>query len=152
MSDYIRMQGADPRAMDSARPGYDEPSATSGWLVFAATIAMLAGFFNIIVGLVALFKSSYYVATPGGYLVMNLTGWGWLHLIVGVLAAAAGAALFSNAGWAKVVVVVLAGFNALAMLAFISAAPAWGLIIIVMDVLVIWAVIAHANDPESSTV
>ncbi|WP_326568810.1 hypothetical protein VSH64_44880 [Amycolatopsis rhabdoformis] len=150
MSDYIRMQGSDPRAMDSARPGFAEPRAASGWIAFAGTMAILVGFFNIIVGLVALFKNNYYVSTPGGYLVMNLTGWGWLHLIVGALAAAAGAALFSGAGWAKIVVVVLAGFNALAMLAFISAAPAWGLIVIVMDVLVIWAVIAHSNEPEPS--
>lgn len=150
MSDYIRMQGTDPRAMDSARPGFAEPRAANGWTAFAATIAMLAGFFNIIIGLVALFKNDYYVAAPGGYLVLNLTGWGWLHLIVGALAAAAGAALFSGAGWAKIVVVILAGFNALAMLAFLSAAPAWGLIVIALDVLVIWAVIAHSSEPERS--
>ncbi|WP_370542244.1 hypothetical protein [Amycolatopsis sp. FDAARGOS 1241] len=137
--------------MDSARPpGMVTTTGSTGWLAFAGTIAILAGFFNIIMGLVALFRNDYYVAAPGGYLVLNLTGWGWLHLIVGVLAAAAGTALFSGAGWAKVVVVVLAGFNALAHLAFLSAAPAWGLIVIAMDILVIWAVIAHSG--ERSTV
>lgn len=117
-----------------------------GWVWFAAAITLLAGLFNVMEGLVALFDRDYYVLGPAGLLVFTLTGWGWIHLIVGILAVLAGLALFTGAQWARVVAVVLAGFNALAQLAFLSAYPVWGVVILAIDVLVIWAVLVHGDE------
>lgn len=42
-----------------------EPPITRGrWLVVASTIVMFGGFFNVVDGLVALFKPSYFVGQP----------------------------------------------------------------------------------------
>ncbi|KAA9163596.1 hypothetical protein FPZ12_008785 [Amycolatopsis acidicola] len=118
---------------------------TSGWLMFGGTILVLAGLFNVVLGVVGLVKSTYYVMGPQGLLVFDLTAWSWIHLIVGLFAAGTGAALFFEATWARVVAVLLAGFNALAQLVFLSANPLWCTIIIALDILVIWAVLAHGN-------
>ncbi|RSM43757.1 hypothetical protein DMA12_17870 [Amycolatopsis balhimycina DSM 5908] len=117
-----------------------------GWIWFAGAITVLAGLFNVIEGLVALFDKDYYVVGPSGLLVFTLTGWGWLHFVVGVLVVLTGIALLTGAQWARVVTVALAGFNALAQLAFLSAYPFWGVIVIALDVLVIWAVIVHGDE------
>lgn len=117
-----------------------------GWIWFAGTIAVLAGLFNVVEGVVALVDSDYYVVGSAGLLVFDLTGWGWIHLIVGILAFASGLALFTGAVWARIVTVALAGFNALAQLAFLSAYPVWGVVVIALDVLVIWAVIVHGDE------
>ncbi|WP_410607978.1 hypothetical protein [Amycolatopsis sp. lyj-109] len=117
-----------------------------GWIWFAGAITVLAGLFNVVEGVVALFDRDYYVIGPSGLLVFSLAGWGWLHLIVGILVVLTGIALFTGAQWARVVTVALAGFNALAQLAFLSAYPFWGVIVIALDVLVIWAVIVHGDE------
>jgi hypothetical protein len=117
-----------------------------GWIWFASAITVLVGLFNVVEGVVALFDRDYYVIGPSGLLVFSLAGWGWLHLIVGFLVVVTGIALSTGSQWARVVTVALAGFNALAQLAFLSAYPFWGAIVIALDVLVIWAVIVHGDE------
>ncbi|GLY66560.1 DUF7144 family membrane protein [Amycolatopsis taiwanensis] len=126
------------------RPG----SAWVGWIWFAGAMMILLGFFNIIEGIVALFSPRFYIVSPSGLLLFNLTGWGLVHLIIGILAVAAGAALFTGALWARITAVVLAGINAIAQLTFLSAHPVWATIVIALDVVVIWAVIAHGREVE----
>lgn len=121
----------------------------SGKLGFAGVVMVVAGLFNVIIGLVALFDSGYYVLGPSGLLVLDLTGWGWLHLILGALVAITGGALFTGATWARVITILLAGFNALASLVFLSAYPLWSLIVIALDVIVIWAVITADTEADA---
>ncbi|TNC29125.1 DUF7144 family membrane protein [Amycolatopsis alkalitolerans] len=120
----------------------------TGKLVFGGVMMIVAGLFNVIIGVVALFNSHYYVVGPSGLLVLNLSGWGWLHLILGALVAVTGGVLFTGATWARVITVLLAGFNALASLAFLSAYPLWSIVVIALDVLVIWAVITAGTEAE----
>jgi len=107
---------------------------------------ILLGLFNAIEGLVALFYNTFYVVGPERLLVFSLTAWGWVHLIIGVLVFIAGCALFTGAVWARAVAVVLAALNALTQLVFLSASPVWGVIVIALDVLVIWAIVVHGNE------
>lgn len=125
------------------------PSASLGWVGFAGVMMVLLGVFNVIEGLVALFKNSYYVVAPNGLLVFNLTGWGWIHLGIGILEIAAGLALFSGASWARVVAVILVSVNAIDQLAFLSAHPVWATIIIALDVVVVWAVVVHGGEARA---
>jgi hypothetical protein len=53
--------------------------------------------------------------------------------------------------WFAAVMTILAGgFNAVAQLLFMSANPAWALIAITFDLLVIWAVIVHGSEMKES--
>ncbi|MFD2416792.1 DUF7144 family membrane protein [Amycolatopsis pigmentata] len=117
----------------------------SGWMAFSAALLIVAGLFNVIIGLVALFNGAYYVVGPNATLVFSLAGWGWLHLGIGVLAVIIGAALFTGTMWARIATVVIAGLSALAHLAFLGVFPIWSLIVIAIDVLVIWSVTVHGE-------
>ena len=121
-----------------------------GWVYFGGTMLVLAGSFNIIEGLVALFNDQYYVPTRQGLLVFDVTGWGWIHLIIGGLAVIIGVGLFTGATWARVAGVVLAGVNAIAQLTFLSAYPLWAVIVITLDVLIIWALVVHGAEAKST--
>lgn len=132
--------------MSQARMTRTRSTAWAGWVWFAAVMLIMNGTFNAIYGLVALVDDQYYTVGPQGLLVFDLTQWGWVLLIFGVLAVLSGVALFGGALWARIVAVVLASINVIAHIAFMSAQPVWALIAIVVDVLVIWAVIAHGDE------
>jgi hypothetical protein len=121
-------------------------TAWIGWIYFGGTMMVLLGSFALIEGLVALFNDQYYVPTAQGLLVFDITGWGWVHLIMGVLAVIVGAGLFTGATWARISGVVLCALNAIAQLAFLSAYPVWAVIVIALDVLIIWALIVHGDE------
>jgi hypothetical protein len=62
-----------------------------GWVFFAGVMVMILGTFQAIEGLVALFNDEYYVVGSNGLVVsLDYTAWGWVHLIVGVLAVVIG--------------------------------------------------------------
>jgi len=123
-----------------------------GWVYFAGTMLLLVGSFNLIEGLVALFNDQYYVPTRQGLLMFDLTGWGWIHLIMGILAIGVGIGLFSGAMWARIGGVAFAGLNVLLQLAFLSAYPLWATIVIAIDILIIWALIVHGDETKDSAV
>ncbi|MGW6929075.1 DUF7144 family membrane protein [Lentzea sp. NPDC054927] len=122
-----------------------------GWIWFAGIMMMVMGSFNAIEGLVALFRGEYYVVTEEQVLVFDLTAWGWITLLIGILVALAGAALLSGAAWARVLTVVLAVVNSVAQLAFMSVHPVWSTIVITLCVIVIWAVVVHGSEADATT-
>lgn len=122
-----------------------------GWIWFAGIMMIVMGSFNAIEGLVALFRGEYYVVTEEQVLVFDITAWGWITLLIGILVALAGGALLSGAAWARVVAVVLAVVNAVAQLAFVSVHPLWSTIVIALCVTVIWAVVVHGSEADTMT-
>jgi hypothetical protein len=117
-----------------------------GWVYFGGAMMAMLGLFNIIEGLVALFNDEYYVATTQGLLLFDITAWGWVHLIIGIIAVAVGIGVFTGATWARICGVILCGVNAILQLMFLSAYPVWGALVIALDVLVIWALIVHGDE------
>jgi hypothetical protein len=124
--------------------------ATSGWAVgfilFAAIMMMMAGVFQALAGLVAIFENEFYVATRNYLFKFDATTWGWIHLILGVVVALAGWGLLSGRTWARAVGITLALLSAIANFLFIPYYPFWSLLIIALDVFVIWALAAHGGD------
>ena len=117
-----------------------------GFVYFGGAMMILLGAFSVVEGLVALFNDEYYVATAQGVLLFDITGWGWIHLITGAIAVAVGIGVFTGAMWARITGVILCGISALAQLAFLSAYPMWAVLVIVLDILVIWALIVHGDE------
>jgi hypothetical protein len=130
----------------TARPA-TEPTGWAGWVVFAGLILIMSGVFQGIEGLVALFHRGFYLVNPSGLVVtVNYTAWGWTHLVIGVVSILAGLGLFVGNLAARIAGVVLAFVSAIVNLAFISAYPLWATIIIALDVIVIYAIIAHGRE------
>ena len=120
-----------------------------GWIAFAGIIMGVLGAFHVIIGLVAVFEEQYFQVGESGLMVsVDYNTWGWTHVLLGVLVAAAGLALTSGATWARIVAVVVAAVSSILNLAFLSAYPIWSALMIVIDVLVIYAVTVH-GDPNS---
>jgi hypothetical protein len=117
-----------------------------GFVLFAALMMLMAGIFQALQGLVAIFENEFYVATRNYLFEFDATTWGWIHLIVGVIVAFAGWGLLSGRTWARVVAITVAVLSAIANFLFIPYYPFWSLLIITLDIFVIWAVAAHGRE------
>jgi hypothetical protein len=123
---------------------------TSGWAVgftlFAAVMMIMAGIWQALAGLVAIFENEFYVTTRNYIFQFDATTWGWIHLVLGVLVGLAGLGLLAGQTWARVVGITLAVLSAIANFLFIPYYPFWSMLIIGLDVFVIWALAAHGRE------
>lgn len=126
----------------------NQPTGWVGWIYFASLMMMLVGGFQAIAGLVALFKDDFYLVTAKNLLVFDYSTWGWIHLLMGIVIFMAGVALMNGATWARMVGVLLAGVSLFANMAFLSAYPLWSILMIVVDILIIYALTVHGDEAQ----
>ena len=120
--------------------------AAVGWAMFAGIMMILIGVFHAIAGLSGILKDELVAVTPNYVLKFDVTTWGWIHLIGGIVVVLAGFGLFSGAVWARTVGVIIAAVSALVSFAWIPLYPIWSLVLIAIDVSVIWALTVHGRD------
>jgi hypothetical protein len=137
-------QQASSPDMSSGRSG-PNPWA-QGLIVFAAVMMIMAGGFHAIMGLVGIFENEFYRVTPNYVFEFDVTGWGWIHLLLGLGVVLAGFALLAGQTWARGVGIALAAVSALANFVFIPYYPFWSLAIIALDIFIIWALASHGRD------
>lgn len=134
---------------DAPYPVQTTPQVTPwvGMVVFAGTMLMLVGGFQIFQGLLALIRDDFYVVGRNGLLLqLDYTAWGWIHLIIGIIAIVTSIGILAGQMWARVIGIVIAGLSALANLAFLAAYPIWSTIVIAVDVLAIYALAVHGRE------
>jgi len=123
------------------RPPQQEVSGWAiGGIAFAATMMTLIGVFQILAGLVAIFDDDFYVVTRNYTFDLDVSAWGWLHLLIGVGVLATGFGLFARKTWAGVAAIMLCMLSALLNFFFIPYYPIWSLLVIGLAIWVIWAI------------
>lgn len=122
------------------------PTGWVGWVYFAAFMLIAIGFFQTILGFTALLNDQFLVAVNGTLLLFDYTTWGWIHLILGIVSMVVGTGLFNGSTWARVIAVILVLLNFMAQFAFVSVYPVWSIIIMVVDVLVLYALTVHGGE------
>lgn len=115
-----------------------------------STLPILVGSFQGVAGLVALVNDNFYLATREYLFQFDITSWGWIHLILGIVVALAGVGPLAGRSWAIVVGITLAVLSAFANFMFIPQYPFWALLVIALDVFVIWALAAHGPTGPSA--
>jgi hypothetical protein len=140
-----------PRPSDPTQPSALKWSGNAsgwvGWVAFAATMLVVIGILSVISGLAALLRDeSYFTTANGRLLVFDYTTWGWIHIVIGVILAGSGVALYRGSLLARIVAVVAVGLNLIAQFTWVDAAPWWSVIMIAIDVTVIYAIIVHGGE------
>jgi hypothetical protein len=150
--------GGTARPEGSVRPesaSHSRGTARSMWavggMIFAAALLVMNGIWQILLGIAAIAKGSFFVAAPNYlYNDVSVRTWGWIHLVIGAVMALTGFFLFSGATWARAVGITLAVLSAIANFFFLPYYPIWSLAIIALDVFVIWA-LATVRRPEGAS-
>jgi hypothetical protein len=130
------------RASAATRPS----DAAVGWTIFAAIVMGMKGIGWVFAGLVALVNDEFYVVGREYVFQFDLTTWGWVHLLVGVVLIAAAVGLYSGATWARAVGVVVAALAAIIAFTWLPLYPIWAMMLVAAAVTVIWALTTHGRD------
>lgn len=117
-----------------------------GFTYFAAIMMMLTGVVEILQGLSAIIRKHLYVVNSDYIYKISVTGWGWIHLILGVIVLLAGIALLGGALWARIIGIGLAALVAIANFLWLPYYPVWAIVLIALNVVIIWALAAHGRD------
>lgn len=114
---------------------------------FAASMLALAGAFQVLAGIAAIAEDEIYVVGADYTLGLDLTVWGWVHLLIGVLALATAVGIFTGKAWAFVAGIGIVFISALGNFAFLPYYPLWAVVVITLDVVVLWALSQRLADP-----
>ncbi|MET8130563.1 hypothetical protein ABZV24_01000 [Streptomyces sp. NPDC005251] len=114
-------------------------AGASGLVTFAGVMLFIAGVLDLFRGIMAIANDDVFVSTPNYVFKFDLTSWGWIQLVLGVIAMAVSVGLFSRATWARVVAIGIAGLLIIANFLSIPYYPVWSLTLIALYAFVIWA-------------
>ncbi|MBN0048458.1 hypothetical protein JS756_31020 [Streptomyces actuosus] len=122
-------------------------AAAGGLVMFAAALLFIAGILDLLRGIMAIADDDIYVSTPNYIFKFDLTSWGWIQLVLGVIAVIVSVGLFQRSTWARVVGVGIAGLLIIANFLSIPYYPFWSLTLIAFYAFVIWALCVVPREP-----
>jgi hypothetical protein len=141
---------ARPEGTTRARRTAGSPWAVGG-MIFAAALLLMNGIWEILLGIAAIARGDFFVRAPNYLYNVNVSAWGWIHLVLGAIMALTGFFLFSGATWARAVGIGFAVLSAIANFFFLPYYPIWSIVIIALDVFVIWALATARRVDDAST-
>jgi len=123
-----------------------------GYEAFAAIMLMVIGVFHVIAGIVALVEDQFFVVGQKWVFQFDVTTWGWIHLLLGIVVFVSGIGIFSGNVAARTVGVIVAAVSAIASFLWLPYYPVWSVLIIALDIAIIWALTIHGRDIASESV
>jgi len=121
------------------RPSDETIDAAYGVSIFAGVLLATMAAFEILQGLAAVLEDDVYVSGINYIYEVDISAWGWWHLLIGVLAVVAGVGIIKGQAWAYFAGMGFAVISAVGQFMFMPYYPFWAIAIIALDVLVIWA-------------
>ena len=125
------------------------PDAGHGWLTFAGIMVIIVGVLNVIWGIAAIDKSTFFVGDTK-LILHDVKSWGWVILILGVLEIFAGFGIFARNQAARWFGIIIASLSLIASLTSIDAYQTWGLVVVGIDILIIYGLAAHGHRLEGA--
>ncbi len=129
---------------------YDERTGWTGWISFAGVMMIIGGSLNLFYGIVAAVNDEWVVFTNRADVYLDVSQWGWVHIIMGAIVVLAGIGVFSGNVLARTIGVIVAAISLVSNFFFIPVYPLWALTVIAIDILVIWALTAHGGEMRHS--
>lgn len=131
----------------ASRSTYGAEPAGGGWITFAGVMIVMVAILNIIDGIAAISKSSFFIG-DAKYILSDLKTWGWIILLIGVVQLFVAFGIWAGNQVARWTGIVIVSVNAIAQLLFIPSYPFWALAIFTLDVLVLYGLAAYGGRPS----
>jgi hypothetical protein len=118
----------------------EEFERSHGWTVFASVVIFVAGVWNLILGVAAFTKKTYFSA--GSLLYVNLSFWGIVWIFMGVLQLLTAFLVLRRSTAGKALGLIGASVSMIVWFFSIGAHPVSSILIILVDGLVLYALTA----------
>ena len=115
---------------------------SSGWILFAGIMILIAGILNIVYGIAAIDNSKFF-AGHTEFVVSSLKTWGWITLIIGILEVLAAFSIWAGGAFGAIFGIFAASISAIGALLSIPAYPFLSLAIFAVDILIIYGLAAY---------
>jgi hypothetical protein len=129
--------------------GSTKSSWAYGLTILGGVMLCMVAVFQILEGIVGLARDDIYVRGLDYTFQFDVTTWGGIHLVVGLVALGAGIGILLGETWGYVLGIVIAVLSALANFAFVPVFPLWSAIVIGFDIVIIWALSHQLRRPSS---
>jgi hypothetical protein len=136
-------------ASAASAPLSDEPVGETwafGVVTFAAVTLFTLSIFQILQAIAAIARDEVFVAGINYAYAIDISTWGWIHLVLGIIGVAVGLGLLADQTWARVAGIGVAVLVALANFAWLPYYPLWSILVIAFSVLVIWALTTQMKE------
>lgn len=127
----------------------NETTGWTGWVVFAGVLMILAGALWAIQGLIAVFNDNLVIFGTEGALFLDITGWGWVHIVLGLLLLLSGILVLRGNLFGRTMAVVLVILSIIVNFIWLPVYPVWAVIVIILDVFILYAVMVHGRELKS---
>lgn len=138
------------RASADMYDGSTKSAIAYGVTLFAGVMLCTVAVFQILQGIAAISKDDVFVSGINYTYKLDVSQWGWIHLVLGVLALGTGIGIVLGQVWGFIAGIVVASLSALANFAFIPHYPLWSIVVIAFNALVVWALCTQTARRESS--
>jgi hypothetical protein len=119
----------------------------SGWITFAGVMAVIAGGYNALSGIAALSDDDTLAAQAQDVLYgIDLTGWGWFWLLVGLAQIITGVLIFQRNVWGLWLGVGFAGLSAMLTVIVMFVFPLWAIAVLTIDFLVLFGLLTQSDE------
>ncbi|MEV6071217.1 hypothetical protein AB0L82_32125 [Nocardia sp. NPDC052001] len=112
----------------------------------AGTLLLAVAAMSILQGISAVSDDGLFAEVHNYSYRLNLSTWGWIHIVVGALLAIAALGLIMGAAWGRMFAIGLAALSMVLNFLTLPYASWWAVVLIALDAVVIWA--AATWDPE----
>jgi Na+/pantothenate symporter len=126
----------------SSRTRYADPTQSlflGTAIMFAGVILGGVGVIQVIQGIAAVAKDTIFVSGVDYAYRFDITTWGWIHIVLGVIACAVSIGILTGRRWGILGGIGIAIVSAVLSFLFLPQYPAGAITILVFDVLVLWA-------------
>ncbi|WCB91868.1 hypothetical protein DSM104299_00546 [Baekduia alba] len=111
----------------------------SGWVLFAAVTLFMSGGMTIVFGFAAVLNDKVVtVGGSGGPAIWDLTAWGWVGIVTGIVMVLTGIGLALQMGVARWAAVGFVTLHAILMFPVASAFPIVAIVVIALDVVILY--------------
>jgi len=119
----------------------------SGWVTFAGIVGLVAGGYNALSGIAALADDDTIASQAKDVLFgIDLTGWGWFWLLVGLAQIVAGVLILRRNEWGRWLGICFAALSALITVFVIFVFPLWSIAVLTLNCLVLYGLITASED------
>jgi hypothetical protein len=124
------------------------PQIRSGWVTFAAVIAGVVAVYNILSGIAAISKDDQTEAVSKLLYGVDISAWGWFWLLLGIVQLVTAWLIYSRNPLGQMLGLLWAFISASLSVLAIFVIPEWAIVVLAINILVIYALVAHTEEFE----